>query len=156
MNDAKSLIAVFDNLNGKVKELKEQFSSFKTIEGKRGSDGKDGVKGAVGTTGASGKDGKVGLDGSKGKDGLDGTQGVGIEDAEIDFDGHLVLTLTNGEIIDAGEVELGENGQPSVVNYSSGVSSPKNNHGLPWHILVGQEELLDDREQAAIHDVFDL
>ena len=38
-----------------------------------------------------------------------------LQDASVDFDGHLVLTLTNGEEVDAGAVkELNEAQAPNV------------------------------------------
>lgn len=38
------------------------------------------------------------------KNGTDGKDGVSVVDSEIALDGHLVLKLSNGKIIDAGEL----------------------------------------------------
>ena len=64
-------------------------------DGKDGKDGKDGLPGPAGINGAQGKDGI---------DGVDGKDGVSVVDAKIDFDGSLVITLSNGDEIDAGLV----------------------------------------------------
>lgn len=51
--------------------------------------------------GASGEDGKNGVDGDDGKNGADG---VGVEKVEIDDEGYLIVTLTNGKTFNAGYV----------------------------------------------------
>ena len=51
--------------------------------------------GLKGDTGPAGKDGKQGKAGPK---------GVSVVDAEIDLDDHLVLKLSDGKILDAGEL----------------------------------------------------
>ena len=71
------------------------------VDGAAGKDGKDGVPGPTGLRGKDGKNGQPGKDGAPGKDGKDGTSVV---DSEIAADGHLVLKLSNGNIIDAGEL----------------------------------------------------
>ena len=70
-------------------------------------DGKDGLPGPKGEKGDAGLPGRNGLDGRNGKDGKDGVDGVdgnGVVDARIDFDGSLIITLSNGHEINAGEV----------------------------------------------------
>jgi hypothetical protein len=39
-----------------------------------------------------------------GRDGLDGVDGVSVMDANIDFDGSLIISLSNGRVINVGEV----------------------------------------------------
>lgn len=76
-----------------------------------------GDKGDKGDTGAAGKDGRDGRDGKDstvagpkgdkgdpGKVGPKGSQGVSVVDAEVALDGNLVLKLSDGSIIDAGEI----------------------------------------------------
>ena len=73
----------------------------------RPRDGKDGVKGDKGDDGRPGKDGRDGKDGKDGKDGVDGKDGlngISVSDARVDFDGSLVITLSDGREINAGEV----------------------------------------------------
>jgi hypothetical protein len=69
-----------------------------------GKDGINGAKGEKGDTGLRGVDGANGKDGKDGKDGIDGSNGNGVLDARIDFDGSLIITLDNGNEINAGEV----------------------------------------------------
>ena len=96
-----------------------------------GADGKDGVNGKDGTNGASGsdgkdgkdgvdgkdgKDGKDGVDGKDGKDGADGNDGVGIAKAEINADGELVLTYTDGRTVNLGKV-VGADGKDGLTPF---------------------------------------
>lgn len=73
-------------------------------------DGKDGKNGIDGKAGRDGKDGKNGSDGRNGKDGINGVSGergqdgVGVQNAHIDFDGSLIIALTDGREINVGEV----------------------------------------------------
>ncbi len=76
--------------NGFVGSVEEWLLSLQF--GEKGEDGKDGVNGI------NGKDGKNGRDGADGKDGL------GIASAHINDRGRLIITLSNGETIDAGYV----------------------------------------------------
>ena len=80
--------------NGFVGSVEEWLLSLQF--GKKGEDGKDGVNGI------NGKDGK------NGRDGVDGKDGLGIDGAHIDKRGRLIITLSNGESIDAGYVGTGD------------------------------------------------
>jgi len=73
-------------------------------DGKDGKIGPRGLDGRDGKDGADGKDGRDGKDGAPGKDGKKGVQGVSVVDAEIAVDDHLVLKLSDGKIVDAGEL----------------------------------------------------
>jgi hypothetical protein len=92
--------------------LKRVQDSAKTVEDrvktiKDGKDGKNGVDGKAGKDGINGKDGKDGRDGRdglNGKAGERGQDGVGVQDAHIDFDGSLIIKLTNGQELNVGEV----------------------------------------------------
>lgn len=77
--------------------------------GERGKDGADGVPGPIGLIGPEGKQGKDGKDGKTGK------AGVSVVDAEIAADDHLVLKLSNGNIIDAGELPTATSNSASSV-----------------------------------------
>jgi len=79
-------------------------SGLPGIKGERGTDGRDGRDGKDGLNGLSGVNGKSGKDGRNGKDGADG---VSVVDAEIAADGNLVFKLSDGKIIDAGELPTG-------------------------------------------------
>lgn len=69
-----------------------------------GSDGKDGADGRNGSDGSNGRDGR---------DGVDGSDGRGIESADLDNAGHLILTFTDGEQIDVGRV-VGRDGKDGI------------------------------------------
>ena len=82
-------------------------------KGDVGPKGDTGPKGDVGPAGMPGAKGDVGPAGKPGK------QGVSVVDSEISpVDGHLVFKLSNGEIIDAGEL----NGEGMRAFYSTQVS----------------------------------
>jgi len=77
----------------------------KTIkDGKDGKNGLDGKAGKDGINGKDGKDGRDGRDGLNGKAGERGQDGVGVQNAHIDFDGSLIIALTNGQELNVGEV----------------------------------------------------
>ena len=88
-------------------------------QGEQGEKGERGEQGLTGRDGVDGRDGRDGQDGKNGRDGVAGPkgdrgdpgalgkvgpQGVSVVDAEVAIDGNLVLTLSNGNIIDAGEI----------------------------------------------------
>jgi trimeric autotransporter adhesin len=73
-------------------------------DGRDGINGKDGRDGKNGKDGRDGKDGKTGPQGPKGQDGVDGVDGVSVANANIDFDGSLIIALSNGREINVGEV----------------------------------------------------
>ena len=74
---------------------------------KDGKDGKNGQDGRNGKDGKPGRDGAAGAKGQSGKDGangIDGKDGISISDAHIDFDGSLIITLSDGKVLNVGEV----------------------------------------------------
>lgn len=71
-----------------------------------GDPGVKGDKGDPGKDGADGKNGTDGKNGADGKPGKDGKDGVSVVSSEIAADGHLVFTLSNGDIIDAGDLDV--------------------------------------------------
>lgn len=64
-----------------------------------------------GEPGDPGEPGAVGAPGADGRDGADGKDGVGLADALIDRDGHLVLTMTDGRTKALCQV-VGKDGEP--------------------------------------------
>ena len=92
------------------------------LNGKDGRDGKDGRNGRDGATGPRGFDGPKGLDG---KDGQDGEDGVSVEDAHIDFDGSLIISLSSGRVINVGEVVAADIAEKiKVITNGGGTSQP--------------------------------
>lgn len=95
----------------KIKEeLINKIKNIELIKPKDGKDGKNGINGKDGRDGKDGidgKDGKNGLNGKDGKDGrngVDGADGIGVENAEINDKGELIIILTNGKKINCGVV----------------------------------------------------
>ena len=86
----------FDDLNVQVQQ-----KANSVRDGRDGKDGKDGKPGSKGDRGFDGTSGAAGINGRDGKDGLNG---ISVSNARIDFDGGLVITLSNGNEIDCGEV----------------------------------------------------
>lgn len=81
--------------------------SERIISIKNGQDGRNGADGRAGKDGRAGRDGLAGAkgaDGLPGRDGFDGSDGVSVTDASIDFDGSLIISLSNGRVINVGEV----------------------------------------------------
>ena len=64
---------------------------------------------ATGDVGIRGEKGDTGLSGKDGSNGVDGENGVGIFSANINAEGELILTYTNGASINLGRV-VGEDG----------------------------------------------
>ena len=91
----EDLISKFEALNGKIST---KVASLK--DGAPGRDGRDGQDGSPGRDGV----GSPGPAGNPGMDGRDGVDGTSVTNARIDFDGSLVITLSDGREINAGEV----------------------------------------------------
>lgn len=53
----------------------------------------------------------------KGKDGADGQNGVSVTGASIDTSGHLIITLSSGDTVDAGNAK-GDKGNPGANGYT--------------------------------------
>ena len=100
----------FKKLRTNVTEVLQMPVGPQGLQGDKGEKGDIGSVGPAGRDGKDGKDGSKGFDGTNGKDGtngvdgLDGKDGISVVDARVDFDGSLVLTLSNGTEIDAGKV----------------------------------------------------
>ena len=104
---AKLVVDAIKKIKSDLEERYAAISADITVKAAAIKDGKDGLqgpKGEKGDTGLPGRNGLDGKDGKDGKDGNDGRDGNGVIDARIDFDGSLIITLTNGQEINAGEV----------------------------------------------------
>ena len=91
-------------LDKELMKLADVVLNVKKLQGPQGEQGLQGPKGEQGDRGFDGVNGKDGNDGRDGRDGEEGKQGVGVSTARIDFDGSLVITLTDGTEINVGEV----------------------------------------------------
>ena len=87
--------------------------------GEAGQQGNKGDKGDNGAQGKDGKDGTSGVNGAGGADGKnekDGKDGIGIAKAEINADGELVLTYTNGKTVNLGKI-VGADGKDGLTPF---------------------------------------
>ena len=109
-NDLK-LLAVFDNLEKRIDKVS-------TIVGETGQQGPKGEQGKAGS------DGKQGPKGEKGQDGVDGADGVSVVSLTVDFDNHLVVELSDGTSLDAGEIRVEEGKGTYNVSMGGAISAP--------------------------------
>jgi hypothetical protein len=105
----QALKTIEAKLEAKLVELNNT-PAMQGVQGPTGQAGKDGVDGKDGLNGVSGKDGK------DGKDGVDGKDGISVVDAKIDFDGSLVVYLSNGAEIDCGQILSPDVAQNIIIN----------------------------------------
>lgn len=81
------------------KQSVEEMRQIAKVPGPVGPQGKEGKQGRDGLPGQNGRDGH---NGSDGRDGENGQDGVSVEDAYFTADGSLLLVLSDGKEIDAG------------------------------------------------------
>jgi len=117
----KKLRDKVETLSVKQDEIQQGFDKNYLKEGLQGDQGPKGEQGDRGFDGAPGLDGRDGKDGA---DGADGKDGVSVINAEIAFDGSLVLYLSNGDQIDCGEVTPAKSKEVFQTIKNSGGSSP--------------------------------
>ena len=101
-------------------------------QGPQGEKGEIGPEGPMGPQGEKGEQGEVG---PQGPQGIQGEDGIGVESMLID-EGHLYVTLTNGQLIDAGEIP---------VNGEGGGSNPE----VDKELAATKAELLETRRKLA-------
>ena len=122
--DEDKLLILAENIGKLKKQLQElttQAETIKKLQGPQGPAGKDGKDGRDGVDGKDGRPGIDGKDGPPGSDGKDGADGVSVVDAKVDFDNSLVIRLSNGAEIDAGQLNVGQAGSSvSVIQQYSG------------------------------------
>jgi hypothetical protein len=117
--DAKlSALAIL--LDKQLPKLETHVLEVQKLQGPQGEKGDKGDQGPQGERGADGLQGEPGRDGLNGVDGKDGEDGVSIVGTKIDFDGSLVVTLSDGKVINVGEVvgEKGERGPQGAAGVS--------------------------------------
>lgn len=120
LNSDLKLLAVHEDVLERIHALRTEVNEISLTPGDTGPAGKDG---SDGVDGVDGRDGRKGKDGKNGVDGKDGEDGVSIVDVRLDFDGHLVVVLSDGNEIDAGQIEVPEgNGGETRVMVSGGGS----------------------------------
>ena len=102
INADLKLLALYDNLERKISRI----SLTKGDKGDAGKQGPKGERGEQGPQGIAGPAGPKGEKGSQGPEGKQGDTGVSVVDATVDFDNHLILTLSSGDSIDAGYINV--------------------------------------------------
>lgn len=119
-NDVSSRFdAVASKLENRIANIKDGRDGAPGVDGRPGRDGKDG---------RPGRDGKDGKDGVAGRDGVDGRDGVSVANAYLDFDNSLVIELSDGRQINAGEVlppDIAEKLKVIVNTSTGGVGLPE-------------------------------
>jgi hypothetical protein len=103
-NSVEYILESFNIIKAKMEKRLAEMVPEKGDKGDKGQDGKNGRDGKDGRPGRDGGQGPKGTDGLPGRDGRDGTDGVSVTDANIDFDGSLIITLSSGRVINVGEV----------------------------------------------------
>lgn len=109
MDKALLLASAIADVKKQLAELQTKATEIQKLEVPSGPKGDKGDQGPKGDRGERGLDGKAGKDGKDGKDGVDGESGkdgISVVDAKVDFDGSLVITLSDGREIDCGQVSV--------------------------------------------------
>ena len=119
--DASGYLQVLTSLDPRT------FTNAGLIRGPQGPQGPQGETGATGPQGPQGETGATGPQGPAGTNGTDGSDGVSVTNVAVTQTNHLIVTLSNGTTIDAGEISVsgGEgNSGPHlrISNLPSGVS----------------------------------
>ena len=91
-------------LKDRLEALEDALASLEGAAGPQGPAGADGADGADGAPGADG------ADGAPGAAGADGADGVSVTGADINDNGELILTLSDGTTINAGVVAAASDG----------------------------------------------
>lgn len=119
----------------------------KGLDGLPGSTGKDGLPGKDGVNGIDGKNGLNGKDGVKGDRGNDGKDGISIVNAEVTFDNHLVISLSDGNEIDAGVITVENKTNyvtqikgEDIVSYSSRYDQVSTTLAYKGEAIIGASE----------------
>lgn len=97
----------------------------------------------VGADGQDGQNGQDGKDGTDGQDGQDGREGRGIESAQVNRKGHLILTMTDGTEIDAGLVKGRDGITQTIVRNRKPVQVIGGDQDVPFDDYTAIEYLPD-------------
>lgn len=107
-SSAEKVVSALKQIEDRLNDKYEELLNTPAMKGEAGPQGPAGKDGKDGRNGVDGRDGKDGIDG---KDGVDGKDGISVVDATVDFDGSLVITLSDGNQIDAGQLFSPETAQ---------------------------------------------
>ena len=99
-----SEIDQFDETGFTIRLTDGSFKRINLPAPKDGAVGPVGPAGPVGESGSAGRPGRDGVQGPAGRDGADGLPGSFVETAVVNGNGHLLLGISDGSIIDVGRV----------------------------------------------------
>jgi hypothetical protein len=138
--DAK-LTALSILLDKQLPKLESHVLEVQKLEGPQGEKGEKGDQGIQGERGEKGEKGEKGDAGKDGRDGKDGDDGISIVGTKIDFDGSLIVTFSDGNTINVGEVvgekgERGPQGAPGVSG-ANGEAFANLDGGYPFSVYGG-------------------
>ena len=94
----------FDNSSFTLRLTDGSFKKIELQPGQDGPVGPIGIQGERGEPGPAGRPGNDGAAGTDGKDGLPGRDGSYVDTAVVNGNGHLLLGLSDGQVIDVGRV----------------------------------------------------
>ena len=86
------------------------FTDVGEIRGPQGIQGETGPQGPQGAQGIQGEQGETGPQGQPGINGINGTDGISITNVTVNSSNHLIVTLSNSQTIDAGEIQVSGGG----------------------------------------------
>jgi hypothetical protein len=138
---AKVVASRLKQFEAKVSASVEELQTLAKQPGPKGKDGRDGRDGKQGERGLPGLNGRDGRDGVNGKDGVDGTDGVGIASVEVLFDNTLLVRLTDGTEIDAGEITVNASGHGQTVVVQQYPSDVGGGGGGGSTVTAGEAEM---------------
>lgn len=138
--DAKlSALAIL--LDKQLPKLESHVEKVQKLQGPQGDKGDKGDQGPQGERGIDGVKGDSGANGKDGSNGIDGEDGVSIVGTKIDFDGSLVVTFSDGKVINVGDVvgEKGERGPQGAAGVSgaNGEAFANLDGGVPNSVYGG-------------------
>ena len=138
--DAKlSALAIL--LDKQLPILEVHVKEVQKLQGPQGEKGDKGDQGPQGERGIDGAKGDSGTNGKDGSNGIDGEDGVSIVGTKIDFDGSLVVTFSDGKVINVGDVvgEKGERGPQGAAGVSGvdGEAFANLDGGVPSSVYGG-------------------
>jgi hypothetical protein len=109
--DSKLLVLALDEkFTKQIKSVKQEVETLQHIKlqvpekGDKGDKGDTGPRGERGPKGEDGLKGRTGDPGLQGPEGPQGLDGVSVVDVRVDLDNHLVVSFSNGNEVDAGEI----------------------------------------------------
>jgi len=136
--NADKVVNTLKNIEAKLEKKLSELEQMPALVGEQGPQGPAGKDGRDGVNGRDGKEGKDGKDGIDGRDGLDG---ISVIDASIDFNNSLVLTLSNGSVIDAGQIISSELAKNIQIFKNGGTSLPDQANNSGKYLTTNGSEL---------------